>query len=242
MSSEPQDPAEVDAAPLPPRKIVTPTFLILALVVLFLPWMSFGCTMKGEGSATLTTQTGIQTITGDFTPSQELLAEREKGFDDKADMAGKENQDTAALKKVLGIMRGDHTFDAAPLMIVYVACLLVAIAAGFGMRASKARIAIVGGSVVLAIGVLVVQIVVGFPAMQLSNALGAIIEKQLGAKANQIAAFHAKFMIGVVVTALILVVGLILVCWELMTLDTVLRGKRPHRTAEPKSMENPFAE
>src|SRR5262249_54436445 len=154
----------------------------------------------------------LQAATGDFTEGEGIKGPEKA----KAGKAKKEDIGAGFAAELTEEMKKKNEKPAAaPLLMIYIATLVVAILAGFGMRASMNRIVILGSLILLAFGLLIVQIVIGFPAVHLFDEANAKLNemmqgmagaggggKAIGSTSNLIG---PVYQVGLILSALLLV-------------------------------------
>jgi hypothetical protein len=139
-------------------RLVSPSTLLLALLLMPLPWFEIRCNEKDEA---MLTQSGLQAVWGGYSEGQWVKDERKKteerwvGTTDVVGgkVAGKEVQE----------IEGRH-FSIAPLMGVYLAALVIGILAGLTLSRWRERLLAVSACCAIAFCTFAVQLIIGFPA------------------------------------------------------------------------------
>jgi hypothetical protein len=127
-------------------RFVTPSSFVLALAMMFLPWVDIRCDLPGMGTVTVATQKGFETITGKV----------DQGELPGQGMGGK--QAPGAKEKKL------DKVDSAVLVIAWAGLAAAGVVLGLVLPPSGARKALLGLCAVAAVACLVAQaFVLKFP-------------------------------------------------------------------------------
>jgi DNA-directed RNA polymerase subunit RPC12/RpoP len=135
-------------------RFLSPSFLLLAIIVTPLPWVQVSCSGGSESGKILVSQSGLQSAYGGMSLHPALEVEREK--DERLRREGK-----------LPPGRKPIEWGALDSFALFIILSLGFLSAGiiFGVSITRpgARRFLIGGTAVLSLGALALQSVVGFP-------------------------------------------------------------------------------
>jgi hypothetical protein len=135
-------------------RLASPSMLAFSMCLLLFPFLEIQCASP-SGQVTVVSQSGVQTLYGGYSIAPELEKDMRMGSNQRGNQGGNQQSPAATPQR--------ESVGAAPLMVVILLILGVAIVAGLALPWSIVRLPVVAACIALALLTLAVQMLIGFP-------------------------------------------------------------------------------